>query len=258
MTDDGERRPEGNGTALENTNIFSDYKEANQALQALRNIVVDYVRRAWAPVPIPTRAKAPKIRGWPALRIKEADVPRYFDRECNVGILLGEPSNGLVDFDLDCPEAIRLAPKHLPPTGATFGRASKPSSHWLYRIEGSAPTIKLKDPLTGKMLVELRGDGGQQTVFPGSVHEGGETIEWAEGGEPSTVDYLALCQAAKTLAAACLIRRYFPEAKDQESFHLALNTCDPKVANCLRDWLKIERTSGVRFQATSLPLIRPH
>jgi putative DNA primase/helicase len=197
-----------------------------------------YIRRGWSPIPIATRAKAPKIPNWPALRIKENDAPKYFSGACNIGNILGLASGGLVDLDLDCREAIDLAPKHLPHTNAIFGRESKPRSHHLYRVKGSAQTIKLKDPLSGQMLVEVRGDG-QQTVFPGSIHEGGEPIEWAEDGEPSTVDYLALCQAAKTLAAACLIRRYLPEAKDQECFRLALNTCDPRLANCLRDWLKI-------------------
>jgi hypothetical protein len=42
MTDDGERRPGGNRTALETTNIVSElnnYKEADQALQAFQNII---------------------------------------------------------------------------------------------------------------------------------------------------------------------------------------------------------------------------
>ena len=81
-----------------------------------------YIGRGWKPVPIATRTKAPKISNWPALRIKEADAPRFFARVCNIGIILGEASNGLVDLDLDCPEANELAPKHLPRTSTRFGR----------------------------------------------------------------------------------------------------------------------------------------
>lgn len=48
--------------------------------------------------------------------------------------MLGTPSGGLVDVDLDSPEAVCLAPHVLPETGATFGRASKPRSHFLYIV----------------------------------------------------------------------------------------------------------------------------
>ena len=39
----------------------------------------------------------------------------------NIGILLGSLSGGVVDVDLDCPEAIAIAPIVLPQT-VTFGR----------------------------------------------------------------------------------------------------------------------------------------
>jgi hypothetical protein len=39
-------------------------------------------------------------------------------------VILGPPSSGLTDIDLDCPEAIGLASYFLPRTGAVFGRAS--------------------------------------------------------------------------------------------------------------------------------------
>jgi hypothetical protein len=50
----------------------------------------------------------------------------------NVGIVLGPSSQGLTDVDLDCVEAIAIAPYILPRTEAIFGRASKRASHWLY------------------------------------------------------------------------------------------------------------------------------
>jgi hypothetical protein len=167
-----------------------------------------YIRLGYSPVPIPARTKAPTIRDWPGLRITEAEVANYFSGDSNIGIILGEASGGLVDLDLDCREAIELAAKVLPATAAVFGRASKPRSHHEYRVVGRAPTIKFSDPITGTSLLELRGDGGLQTVFPGSVHPSGELIEWAEDGEPATVEYAALVAAARRLAAFCLIRRY--------------------------------------------------
>ena len=56
----------------------------------------------------------------------------HFNGTGNIGVLLGEPSGWLIDVDLDCDEAVALAPKFLPPTGATSGRPGKPASHWWY------------------------------------------------------------------------------------------------------------------------------
>jgi AAA domain/Bifunctional DNA primase/polymerase, N-terminal len=196
-------------------------------------IALAYIKRGWALVPIPFREKAPRIRGWTKLRITEA--PSYFDGPGNIGVILGEASGGLVDIDLDCSEAVELARVHLPATEAIFGRQGKPRSHWLYRVKGNAPTIQIKDPLTKEMLLELRGDGGFQTVFPGSVHESDEPIEWVIQGEPLRIEYTVLCKAVRHLAARCLIKRYCSEAIDRTGLQTALGRIDIRVANMLRE-----------------------
>ena len=74
-----------------------------------------------------------------------------------------------------------IGPLLLPKTNNIFGRKSKPRSHWLY-VTGLAETIskaclQFKD-IDGTMMLELRIGGagkGSQSVFPGSVHESGET-----------------------------------------------------------------------------------
>jgi hypothetical protein len=81
-------------------------------------------------------------------------------------VQLGQASGGLTDVDLDCPEAIAVARYLLPMTGAVFGRASKRSSHWLYRSDlftnVDAATIQFKDPRTKGMVLELRIGGGDK------------------------------------------------------------------------------------------------
>ena len=152
-----------------------------------------YIKRGWAPIPVPHRSKAPIIKGWQTLPITEADAPRFFNgAPQNIGILLGPASGGLTDVDLDCPEACAVAPYLLPRTAATFGRASRPSSHWLYRTDLAKTceeaTFAYRDPMDNTMLVELRiggGGRGAQTVFPGSIHETGEAIQWDDTGRPS-------------------------------------------------------------------------
>jgi hypothetical protein len=186
---------------------------------------------------------------WQTQRITERGAAAHFDGVGNIGVILGEASGGLVDIDLDCSEAIELAPEHLPTTEAIFGRQGKPRSHWLYRVNGNAPTLQIRDPLTREMLLELRGDGGHQTIFPGSVNESGELIEWALEGEPTTIEYNTLCEAVKRIAALCLVKRYCPEVTDRPSLLAALSRIDVRVANKLRQLCDLP--------AASMPSQRP-
>lgn len=158
-------------------------------IKQLRTLAVaaSYVRRGWRVVPVPYQSKAPVISGWQNLRISESDLDRYFvGRLQNVGVLLGEPSQQLVDVDLDHPCAVELAPLHLPPSAAIFGRVGKPRSHWIYYSTRSVATTTWRLP-NRQMIVELRSNGAQ-TVFPGSIHESNEPIDWEEHGDPSIVD----------------------------------------------------------------------
>ena len=181
------------------------------------DVALDYIRRGWNPVPIPFKKKTPLDRDWQNRIIDESTAPRFFNGGTqNIGIQLGPASRGLTDLDLDCAEAVAIAPYILPPTGAIFGRATKRASHWLYitdlSVESHTAAVQFKAP-AGPMLVELRiGGGGKaaQTVFPGSTHESGETITWDKDGGPAAVDGKDLARRAKMLAAASLIARAWP------------------------------------------------
>lgn len=181
---------------------------------------LDLIGRGWSPLPVPYRTKAPDLERWQHLRITPETAPHYFNGiPKNVGVILGPASNGLTDVDLDCPEAIAVAPYFLPqqPT-AIFGRPSKPSSHWLFRTtlsETSAKAVvEFKAPMTigGAMLVEIRiggGDKGAQTIMPGSVHESNEPIGWEQDREPVEVDGADLSRRVERLAAAAILARYW-------------------------------------------------
>lgn len=192
-------------------------------------IALDYIRRGWSPVPVPYKSKGPNIRDWHSLRITEQDAEQFFDLSAqNIGVLLGSPSNGLTDVDLDCPEALALAGAFLPPTEASFGRRSTPRSHRLYRTAlgetEERATLTFKDPETGAMLVEVRigGAAAAQTVFPGSVHPSGEAIEWADAGCPREIKGEALKQSVSTLAALSLLIRHWPAQGSRHEAALVL------------------------------------
>jgi hypothetical protein len=181
------------------------------------NIALSYIKRGWNPVPIPFLAKGPIDSGWQFRVINEATAANFFNgQQQNIGVILGPTSRGLTDVDLDCPEAIKLAPQFLPPTGARFGRRSAPDSHWLYRTQLAEDSERAVIPFRdGKAtIVELRigGRNGAQTVFPGSVHESGEAIEWSKRGDPADVDGHNLRQRVAALASAVLILRKWPQA----------------------------------------------
>jgi hypothetical protein len=168
------------------------------ARRALDN-AKQYLSRGWQPVPVPLEEKAPKQKDWPNLAITPATAADYFEQNQNIGLQLGARSGGLIDVDIDCPEALALADTFLPATSAIFGRASKPRSHRLYvtdlfRSEDKA-VIRFVEPALGDRketgtLIELRvggGEKGAQTLAPDSIHPSGECVYWENEGQPSTM-----------------------------------------------------------------------
>src|SRR5690349_17241691 len=132
----------------------------------------EYLRQGRSVIPIPAGEKAPHIPNWPNLQIREQELSEYFRDGSNIGILLGSASNGLVDVDLDSPEARKLASAFLPATGLIHGRAGSRASHyWFHTVQPPQPR-KFTDA-DGKVILELRSNG-QQTVVPPSIHPSGE------------------------------------------------------------------------------------
>jgi len=198
----------------------------------------------WRSIPIPAREKGPRIPGWQTLDFGANGLSKYFGPDSNIGVLLGPASGGLVDIDLDCVEALALADPYLLPTGAQFGRASKPRAHRLYVAPGALYET-FADPLDGTMLVELRAagrDGGaHQTLFPPSVHPSGERIEWYGASiEPAAVDVAVLRRRVAWLAIGCLVMRHLSEYAARRPgpyFVDLLQEADPKLGQAARQWL---------------------
>jgi hypothetical protein len=222
----------------------------NTRPNAVYEAALDYIQRGWALLPLPLAGedssvgKRPMLKGWQSLRFTTPEqVQQHFlNRVVNVGGILGEASN-LIDIDLDCPQAISLANKYLPPTGSTFGRVSAPRSHWLYQRPGPAPSRSFYDPLDKEsMIVELRADAqegksGKQTVLPGSLHVlSGEWIEWAEDGALACPAYVDLHRSVVQLATAVLLLRHCPGAATDEEIRHALAKADPLVSLRLEFW----------------------
>jgi len=164
-----------------------------------------YLQRGWSPIPIPSKSKRPIVKGWPTLQLRSDELAQYFGGEGNIGLALGHVSGGLIDVDLDCDEAVALAAEYLPTTPAKSGRPSRPKSHWWY-YSADVETVKFKDPVTGEMLVELRGSGTQTIVGP-SLHPDGEQYDDLTG-EPALAPAPMLAVCVKALAERIIRQRH--------------------------------------------------
>lgn len=186
-----------------------------------------YLARGWQPVAVAAGSKGPQEDGWHHVRYDEADLPAAFPVGSNIGIILGEPSGGLVDVDLDCPEAIDFAAEYLPRTEMFSGRAGKRFSHYWYKVETPGNTKQYRGP-DRKMIIELRssdGSKGFQTLVYPSIHpETKEAYEWEGGecGEPGIADFDDLLVRVRLVAAGALLARHFPERGSRHEFALAL------------------------------------
>lgn len=173
-----------------------------------------YHKRGFLPVPLPLGQKRPIIKNWQNLRLAKDDLPDYFSNGQNLGLLLGQPSGNLIDVDLDCEYARRLAPAVLPATPLTSGRASALQSHHWYFCE--IGTKKFQDPDcedgSKAMVVEIRSTGTQTLVAP-SIHPSGERYEWDSRDDPADVMPAELLRSVSELAAAALLARHWIDGK---------------------------------------------
>lgn len=192
-------------------------------------IALSYLRRGWSVIPVPFKQKKPGFSNWQRTRLTEDDLTNAFpNRPMNISVLVGKPSGGLADIDLDVPLAILLAPRFLPRTDAIFGRDSARRAHWLYQIVGAATTLSWEDPTIDKddesgergMLVEFRFSG--HTLFPGSTHPSGEPITWDAEGEPLAIATIELRPKLNRLASAVLLARHWPRQGSRHQAALAL------------------------------------
>jgi hypothetical protein len=216
-------------------------KDQNKYVQELTPLdhAISYIRKGYAPIPTPYREKSPGISGWNALRITEEDADYYFPGgEQNISFLLGEPSGGLIDIDIDWYSTVGIAPHFLPPTPAVFGRDSKPRSHWLYRYKGGelesddyGVPKELKPSDEKCKIIEFRypkPGKGAPLVAPGSHHaDTGELIQWYDDGEPLELDKDGvenLRKQVRKTAIASFLLNYYPGEGSRNEFCLALNT----------------------------------
>ncbi len=202
--------------------------------QALQDLLDD----GFALVPVLRDSKRPEHADWPTRTFALADID---GNRHNIGVKCGAPSNGKVDVDLDAAEAVACA--DLLPFTRIHGRPGKPHSHHWYLCPDLKATLQFKDPVSGAMLVELRGTGGQ-TVVPPSTHPSGDVLAWENRSPFLAMAATDLQRAVAEVATVALFARYWPTG----SRHVAALHIGGFLARLGIDAAHVERM--VRLMAT--------
>lgn len=208
-------------------------------MNAILDAALEYHRSGLSILPTSPQEKKPMLGGaWEKQRFADEESIHlsFQNPDIGIGVRLGQASKHIVDVDLDCEEAVKVAPHLLPDTSGEFWRGTPDSRHRLYRSAGVA-TRQHKQGEHG-MLVELRATTkGQdapshQTIFPPSVHidqaTGMRTFRcWVEGKDDwrnlPEVSADELSWRVSLVAAAALLLKYYPSDGCRHAFALSLS-----------------------------------
>ena len=173
-----------------------------------------YLGLGYCSVPVQEKEKGPRIKGWPDLRVDEEYIYSKWT-EPNIALLLGPPSNYLVDVNLKCYNARIAAQILLPRTRMVYGRRSALPSHYFYKSE-VLKRLKLNHPETNKCLVMLKTSmvdengkiKGACTLVPPSIHPSGERLKWYDPDDfyPKKVKAKILIKRIHLIGVVCLLK----------------------------------------------------
>jgi putative DNA primase/helicase len=215
----------------------------------------------------PCDGKRAFLPDWPKRRMEMDELDRYFGDGQNVGIVLGELSRGLVNVDLDVPEAAAVARRFLPAT-LSSGRKSAPLVHMFY-VSLDAKTMKWCDT-DGAVLLEGRSTGSQSLVEPSIHPDTGERYLWSREAslEAVLIDFDELKHKCNLVATTALIARRLPPVGGRHDYAMrvigllrryldtetvceivtaAWRTVDADSADAIRDLEGILRDTGRRL-----------
>jgi putative DNA primase/helicase len=139
---------------------------------------------------------------------------KYTAKDFKPGINIGLRHDTRATIDLDCPEAIKVAGRFLPPTD-TSGKESTPDSHWWYEpVNGEPPYTKFTVTDNNTTILELRFGSNKQTVIPPSIHPNGERYVGRNGEGVYRWDAAEMERGVRMITTATLISRHLPKPRD--------------------------------------------
>ena len=149
---------------------------------------------------------------WTVRLSKQIKKPDQFKEYQNINLVTGGDSL-IIDIDLDCAEANKLADAFLNPTGMEFGRDKTPRSHRLYKVidlkkKHTRAYFDFKDK-DKSMLIEVRGH--KHYTMCGGQYDNGDKVVWTKYDPPVEITYDTLYKQCAKLAVACVILRKFAD-----------------------------------------------
>lgn len=202
-----------------------------------RVIARDWLKEGLQPVPLHAKSKKPKGGdGWNKVIVTSQTVNDHFSESDNVGVLLGLPSDWVVDVDLDWDEAVAVARRLLPRT-KIMGRGNRPRSHYYYRVINAKTSKWLSPPPESTTIVEVR-SSGSMTALPPSMHPDGDRYQIEDDCPYTEVSLRSLDRLINAVAAASMLARNYPtEGSRHDYIHaiagtlLNLNWDDDRVTD---------------------------
>lgn len=216
------------GDLLNTTILPDDCPPTNQ--KVLIDTARGYLARGLVPIRLGPRSKVP-LGKHDDNTVTADNAGALIDRGgLNLGLRLGAEGGGLVDFDLDWPEARRVGAKVLFAL-PRFGRAGAPGSHHVFLCPGFAKTVKFDIPeLKGvdglpdehaTCVLEVRGKG--HTMAPPSVHPEGEAVVWERDSALPDLSAADALKRAGLIAFLSVVARFYPAQGGRDDFCLALS-----------------------------------
>ena len=216
----------------------------NRSTQA----ALEALAHGYVAIPIKDGGKHPYASNWTHTRWDPYDTTRLIEAftaaqgngATSVGLLLGEPSRGLIDIDLDHPKASLLREYFLPPTAMRSGRVGHPVSHMWYRIEATdetpLPATRRHKMPGGSVSVEFRSTGSQTLIPPSlwwpkdphpAMPDQHEVYRWEGepwGGEagPTVIGAAKLQAQTALLGLGCVLIDKWPLEGGRHDAYLAL------------------------------------
>jgi hypothetical protein len=181
--------------------------------------------RGFSPVRVEPCGKRPTEPAWQTLIYSDDDLAGVFRANENVGILLGDKSDGTVDLDVDHGRGGAILQAIGTPKTLAYHHANRP--HLLFRCEPPPKTTKFEGTRNGIKVtfIEVRSTGAQ-SVAPGSIHpDDGKPYEWLNNEERADWHGEEVVAFARELATACLLSDHWGAPGRGESggrHHLSL------------------------------------
>lgn len=196
----------------------------------------------------PLHGKEPFRTGWNSETIDPSLYPSVYHPGANIGLRTGVTSKS-VDIDADCDEVVPFLKEFLPWTNASYGRNSRPESHFLFSVKNPGKRATFPDAIKAEMegtdeekamIVEYRGNK-VQSMCPPSLHptEGEGRLKWKDASfirnrqRPTEATHEALMAACAKSAMAVMRLRY---SEEQIAAH-------PKAAANMQKWQAIAEGS---------------